>query len=160
MNEMRELKVGTDLLLCSCFDVIDPGFSPEGTCQLNVVTLKYGEPWMRVPPSEYAEAKFRSAEVMLNRLEEAFPGLRSHIEEIEVASPLTYMRYLGHPKGAIYGFDRYTKDIPFTRAASFRPDSDIQGLYFAGGWMGDHGFPSTYLAGLTTAEAVLNDKQA
>jgi prolycopene isomerase len=115
---------------------------------------------MELPPSQYFDAKYRCADAMLNRIEENFPGLRSHIEEVEVATPLTFMRYLGHPNGAIYGFHRYAKDIPFTKASSFSPGSDIRGLYSAGAWVGDLGYPATYLSGVMAAEAVLKDLKA
>lgn len=58
---------------------------------------------------------------MLQRVEAVFPGARSHIEEIEAATPLTHMRYLGHPNGAIYGFEQYTKDSMFFSPAGLHP---------------------------------------
>ncbi len=138
----------------SCYDLSDPGFSPPGTCQVSMVTLKYGEPWLRIPPTQYQRMKFRCAESMLRRLEMAFPGVRSHVEEIEVASPLTHMRYLGHPNGAIYGFEQYTKDSLFLPPGRTSP---IQGLSFASGWIGDCGFQPTLQAGAAAAKAIIRE---
>ena len=138
----------------SCYDWADPGFSPPGTCQASVVTLKYGEPWLRIPPTQYHRMKFRCAESMLRRVEAAFPGVRGHIEEIEAASPLTHMRYLGHPNGAIYGFEQYTKDSMFFQPGRTSP---IQGLSFASGWIGDCGFQPTLQAGATAAKAIIRE---
>ncbi|MFH1092371.1 MAG: NAD(P)/FAD-dependent oxidoreductase [Pseudomonadota bacterium] len=150
--KMERIEIGDELLVLSCYDVADPGFSPPGTCQCNVVTLKYGEPWLRLPPARYFEVKYRCAEAMLRRVEEVFPGFRAHIEEIEVGTPLTHMRYLGHPAGAVYGYEQQTKDSLF-----FQPgrQSPLKGLYFAGGWAGDCGFQSTLESGQATARAVL-----
>jgi len=152
--EMQRLGMENPFMAMSCYDLADPGFSPPGTCQASVVTLKYGEPWMRVPPAQYHQEKFRCAEAMLQRLEAAFPGVRGHIEEIEVATPLTHMRYLGHPNGAIYGFEQYTKDSMFFQPGRTSP---IGGLSFASGWIGDCGFQPTLQAGVSAARAIIRE---
>ena len=152
LEEMRQVATGNDLMVLSCYDVADPSFSPPGTSQCNCVTLKFGAPWMRIPPSAYYETKYRCAEAMLQTVEKAFPGIRGHIEEAEVATPLTMMRYLGHPGGAIYGYDQQTKDSLFFQASRRSP---IQGLFFAGGWVGDCGFQPTLESGKAVARSVL-----
>lgn len=152
--EMQALDIGDQFMALSCYDVADPGFSPPGTCQASVVTLKYGEPWLRIPPGQYHKTKFRCAESMLRRVEAAFPGVRGHIEEIEAATPLTHMRYLGHPNGAIYGFEQYTKDSMFFQPGRFSP---IEGLSFASGWIGDCGFQPTLQAGAQAARSIIRE---
>jgi prolycopene isomerase len=89
---------------------------------------------------------------MLRRVEAIYPGVRGHIEEIEVATPLTHMRYLGHPNGAIYGYEQYTKDSMFFQPGRYSP---IEGLYFASGWAGDGGFHPTLQAGLSAAKSIV-----
>jgi phytoene dehydrogenase-like protein len=152
LNPMRRVDISDETMVLSCYDVSDPDFSPPGTCQANVVTLKYGEPWMRIPPSQYHRVKYQCAESMLRRIEAIFPEVRKHIEEVEVATPLTHMRYLGHPNGAIYGFEQYTKDAMFFQPGRYSP---IGGLYFASGWIGDCGFQPTLQAGMSAAKSVL-----
>ncbi len=83
--------------------------------------------------------------------EKVFPEIRNHIEECEVATPLTHMRYLGHPGGAIYGFDQHAKDS----ALFIERKSPIKGLYFAGAWMGSGGFQPTLNSGAGAAQAIL-----
>ena len=79
LSRMREIGIGDQLLVLSCYDVADPDFSPPGACQANIVTLKYGEPWMNIPPSLYHETKFRCAEEMLKRIEAVYPDdTRAH----------------------------------------------------------------------------------
>jgi phytoene dehydrogenase-like protein len=152
--DMQRLDIGDQFMALSCYDVADPDFSPPGSCQVSVVTLKYGEPWLRVPPGEYHRVKFRCAESMLRRVEAAFPVARSHIEEIEAATPLTHMRYLGHPNGAIYGFEQYTKDSMFFQPGRTSP---IPGLLFASGWTGDCGFQPTLEAGAAAARSIIRE---
>ena len=152
LDRMQRLDIDDELMVLSCYDVADPDFSPPGTCQANIVTLKYGDPWLRVPASDYHRVKYRCGEAMLRRVEDIFPDVRKHIEELEVATPLTHMRYLGHPNGAIYGFEQYTKDSLFFQPGRFSP---IGGLYFASGWTGDCGFQSTLEAGLSAANSII-----
>jgi len=137
--------------LLTCYDVSDPDFSPEGTCQAALVALQYGDPWYSVSPQEYADAKYRYAEGMLQLAERVFPAIRDHIEELEAATPLTHLRYLGHPGGAIYGFDQYAKDSSYFLSNR----SAIKGLFFAGSWVGGGGFQPTLTSGRSTARAVL-----
>ena len=152
LDRMRKIDIEDELMVMSCYDVADPGFSPPGTCQLNIVTLKYGDPWLQIPPADYVATKYRCAEGMLGRVEEIFPGIRAHIEEIEVATPLTYMRYLGHPAGAIYGYEQLAKDSLFFQPGRYSP---IDGLFFAGGWVGDCGFEPTLRSGISAAKSII-----
>ncbi len=142
-----------DFIMMTCYDLIMPDFSPPGTCQITLVTLKYGDAWLRVPPARYAETKFMMGERMLSLAERAYPKLRSHIEEMEISTPLTHLRYLGHPWGAIYGFDHFAKDsnifVP--------PVSHIKGLYGAGAWMGYPGFQPTLESGVAAGRAVIRE---
>jgi phytoene dehydrogenase-like protein len=137
--------------LFSCYNVSDPDFSPPGTCQAALVTLQFADPWLSLPPSQYFEAKYRIAQGMLNLAEQAFPGMTKHLEEVEVATPLTHMRYLGHPGGAIYGFEQFAKDSSFFESRR----SFLQGLYFAGSWVAPGGYQTTLQSGVSAARAIL-----
>jgi phytoene dehydrogenase-like protein len=137
--------------LLSCYDVSDPEFSAPGTSQAALVSLQYAEPWLSIPPTRYNDAKYRFAQGMLDLAEKVFPGLSNHIEEAEVATPLTHMRYLAHPGGAIYGFDQYAKDSNLFEDRR----SPIRGLFFAGAWVGPAGFQTTLASGVSAARAVL-----
>ena len=139
--------------LLTCYDVSDPDFSPTGACQAAIVALQYAEPWYRVPPHQYADAKYRYAEGLLELAERVFPGFGSHIEEAEAATPLTHMRYLGHPGGAIYGFDQFAKDSTLFITSK----SPIKGLYLAGAWVGSGGFQPTLTSGRAAARSILKD---
>ncbi|CAB1075793.1 Carotenoid cis-trans isomerase [Olavius algarvensis Delta 1 endosymbiont] len=152
LDSMNRLEIKDELMVLSCYDVTDPEFSPAGTCQANVVTLKYGEPWLRIPPRLYHDVKFRCADAMLQRIYEIFPEAKNHIEEVEVGTPLTHMRYLGHPLGAIYGYEMLTKDSLFFQPGRHSP---INGLCFAGGWAGDNGFEPTLRSGVAAAKSII-----
>jgi phytoene dehydrogenase-like protein len=156
-EKMRDLDIDErDTLVASCYDLRDPSFSPEGASQVAVVTLKYGDPWLRIPPRQYVSEKYRVADNMLRVVEMAYPDLRKHIEEFEVATPLTFLRYLGHPRGSIYGFDHLVKSSDL-----FVPNTPhIQGLFGVGGWFGLCGFQPTLESGVRAARTILKKLRA
>lgn len=147
----KRIDTSEDMLLLTCYNLIDPGFAPSGCTQLVIVDLKYADPWIEIPPANYFQVKHQAAEAILQNVEKVFPGLREHIEEIEVATPITHMRFLGHPGGAIYGFDQFAKES----SMFVNPRSSIQGLYFAGSWAGSGGFQPTLNSGGQAARSII-----
>jgi len=142
-------------MLFTCYDVDDPDFSPKGACQGAIVALAYSEPWLSIPTTRYYETKYRYAQDMLNMLYKVFPDCKNHIEELDVATPLTHMRYLGHPGGAIYGFEQSAKDSDLFLDSA----SPIEGLYHAGAFTGMGGFQPTLMSGQSAARKVIRALQ-
>jgi phytoene dehydrogenase-like protein len=138
-------------IMVTCYNLEDPDFAPEGKSSLSILCLQYGEPWETVPEDKYAETKYQLAETLIKQAEQVYPGIQEHLEEIEVATPLTMMRYLNTPGGAIYGFDQNTQDGKLFRE---RMDA-IEGLYVASAWYGMGGFQPTYMSGNSTAYSAL-----
>ena len=139
------------MLGLTCYTKMDPSFSPPGTTMAVLLTLQYMEPWLRVPPAQYAVEKHRTALAMLTRAETVYPGLRDHIEEREVSTPITHARYLGHPGGAFYGFDQYLKDSD----SFITPKPPIDGLHLAGTWVNAAGFQPTLDGGARAGRRIL-----
>lgn len=152
----REIDTTDNYVLLSCYNVSDPEASPPGTSQIAIVDLKYAEPWLELPPHQYYEQKYAVADQLLQQIEAVFPGFREHIEEIEVATPLTHIRFLATPGGAIYGFDQFAKDSNLFVS----PKSPIKGLYFAGAWAGMGGFQPTLSSGMAAARQVVKKIRA
>ncbi|MGP1587155.1 MAG: phytoene desaturase family protein [Treponemataceae bacterium] len=142
-----------DPIVATCYTIDDPSVSPEGTSIISTGILKYGDAWERLSPSEYHETKFRMARELLDRLEKRFPGLIEHIEEMEIATPLTFEHYLNHPGGAIYGFEQDLKSSVF-----FYPnDRFIKNLEFSSGWVNVCGFGPNYIYGYNLAKKLLSE---
>lgn len=139
--------------IVTCYNVFDNAMVPEGTSQVVLVTMKYADAWLKVPPAQYYDEKHRCAEAMLKNAEKVFPGLVSHIEEMEIATPITHMRYLNHPGGGAYGFDQYVKDSTLF----ISPKPPINGLYCAGSWYGSAGYQPTLTSGHSAAMAIVKD---
>ena len=142
-----------DPLVATCYTVDDPSVSPEGTSIITAGTLKYAAEWEELTPEQYYEKKYEAGQRIVNRLEEMYPGFKDHIEEIEIATPLTHMRYLNHPGGAIYGFEQDLNQSVF-----FNPnESQIENLEFASGWVNACGFGPNYLYGDVVANKVAKE---
>ena len=47
--------------------------------------------------------------ILINRLEEKFPGIKEHIVVTELGTPRTMERYTNNPKGAVYGYAQSVK---------------------------------------------------
>ena len=129
-----------DPLVATCYTVDDRQVSPEGTSVITAGTLKYGEAWEKLPPEQYYEMKYEAGRRIVARLEKLYPGFTSHIEEMEIATPLTHMRYLHHPHGAIYGYEQDLRQAVFF----FPNESKLEGLEFASGWVNACGFGPNY----------------
>ena len=142
----------------SCYDVAPIGFAPSGATHVSVTTLQYAHAWDKVAPQDYARTKFAYAETLLDLVETITPGIRDAIEEVDVATPLTMARYLGHPGGAIYGYDQDATESWLFRDTERQ--SHVPGLYLAGSWSGFGGFQPTLDAGARVARRLLRRYKA
>lgn len=119
------------------------------------------DPFKDVTEEEYFKIKDRIARECVERYE-AVTGcdLQSHIEEIVVASPVTWARYLGTPKGDVYGYEPHTWDGMFPRVQSGTANLGytIKGLRFAGGHGTQmDGYSQAYMSGAEQARYTLID---
>ncbi|MEG1108856.1 MAG: NAD(P)/FAD-dependent oxidoreductase [Oscillospiraceae bacterium] len=148
-----KLLPGNDPLIATCYTVDDPSVSPKGTSVITAGTLKYADEWEKLPPEQYYEKKYEAGAKIVERLEKMYPGFTEHIEEIEIATPLTHMRYLNHPGGAIYGFEQDIKSSVFF----FPAESKIKNLEFASGWVNACGFGPNYMFADKVASAIAKE---
>ncbi|MEV7565514.1 phytoene desaturase family protein [Streptomyces tanashiensis] len=142
----------------SSYDVAPIGFAPAGATHVSLMTLQYADVWDAVPADAYARVKYDYAQTLLDLVEHITPGIRDAIEEVDVATPLTMARYLGHPGGAIYGYDQDVTDTWQFRDNERR--SHVPGLHLAGSWSSMGGFQPTLEAGARVARRLLRARAA
>ncbi|MEM2959639.1 MAG: FAD-dependent oxidoreductase, partial [Candidatus Jordarchaeaceae archaeon] len=153
--ESRKKLNDTDLLLLTAYNKGDPNFSPPGTSVIVLSALSDPEPWYSTPPSKYVETKNKYAEMLIKKAEKHLPDLREHIEVVEVATPITLMRYSGNPGGTYLGFTYSVKDGPLSRLSNEGP---VKGLYFAGAWtQPGGGYEPCITSGRWAAEKVIKE---
>jgi phytoene dehydrogenase-like protein len=136
-----------------------PGCSPPGTTILYILVLHFEESWSQVKPEEYFKVKNRIARDAVEYFERSV-GVRilDSIEEIEVATPVTFARYTGSYRGEVNGYAPTVWDSALARAL-MKPEEEadsIRGLRTCGkGEMG--GYLQTLLSGETAAHLAFKD---
>ena len=141
----------------TAYNAVDPDFSPPGTASVVLTLISYSDPWLKLSPVEYIEAKNKVADNVIKLAERVAPGLREHIEVVEVATPLTNMRYTGNVGGSIIGFDETFKGTGMDRMPSRGP---ITGLYFSGAYVNiGGGYEPSMVSGFLAAREVLEDME-
>ena len=145
--------------IMNCLNIANPGCSPEGTSLLWSTQLFAPGVWDNVKPEEYKALKNRMAQKVITQYEEATGIIISDcIEEISIATPVTFARYLNSPQGSIYGYHTANWDSMLPRIMGAPTEKSIEGLYFAGGHgTRTLGYGSTYVNGRQTGEAVARE---
>ncbi len=142
-----------------CLNIANPDCSPEGTTILCLTTLYTDNCWADVPPESYFDEKDMLAARLISKFEqETNIIIHNNIEELEVATPVTFARYTNTPQGTVYGYlgDDWDGIIP--RIMTEATDNDTKGLRFCGGWgVQLSGVSSSIASGRNAAYATLSD---
>ncbi len=100
----------------------------------------------------YLKHKERLTEKLLKGLEKALPGVREHIVQMELGTPMTNEFYVNSTRGNVYGTE---KSFQQTGPFSYQKQSEIENLYLCGASILSHGVAGASSSGVTTAAAVL-----
>lgn len=99
--------------------------------------IRYGDYWRTEQPGfkrgpAYEDFKHRYAQALLDRVErDLAPGLGKAVELMDVATPVTHLRYTGNHQGSIMGQLANKKNMQLG-AAGYR--TPVDNLYLAGQW--------------------------
>jgi phytoene dehydrogenase-like protein len=133
----------------------DPSLAPAGKSVLKVVMATSFAYWQELhrTPERYHEEKHRIAETVIDLLEGRYPGLRQQIEVVDVATPMTTLRFTGNGHG-------YRAPITGMVGALFtgrRLSQTLPGLanfYMVGQWAGVPGIPLVAAMGRDVVRAI------
>ena len=142
-----------------CLNIADPDCSPAGTTILCLTTLYSDNCWANVNPENYFDEKDMLAARLIANFESA-TGITIHnnIEELEVATPVTFARYTATPQGTVYGYYGDDWDGIIPRIMTEASDCDTKGLRFCGGWGAQlSGMSSAIASGRNAAFATFED---
>lgn len=139
----------------------DPTLAPPGKGTLTIHCPAYFDAaakWHTGPGltrgADYQRYKEQFADILIDRVAACIaPGLRSHIEVKEIATPVTYWRYTGNTKGSISGAKPTAKNI---RAKVAHYQTPVPHL-LVGGHYGEYGggVPMAIKAGTNASLIVL-----
>jgi phytoene dehydrogenase-like protein len=113
----------------------DPSFAPEGKSTLVVIFGSDSADWETIyaDQEKYREEKHRIKQDVLSCLEEIRPGIKEKIEVVDVATPMTYIRYTNTWKGSPMGFAKnILLNLPRTLPG-------LKNFFMVGQWVGDMG---------------------
>jgi prolycopene isomerase len=78
--------------------------APSGKGTLTIYCPAYFHDFDKLKSEEYKKRKKEFAEILIDRVEKALSkNIRSHIEFMDVATPVTYHRYTGNKEGVMMG---------------------------------------------------------
>lgn len=145
------------LYIVNCLNNVIPDSSPEGTCTMFFTMPIFGDDVPKdLKPEDYKKYKNDLAKKYIEDAEKVLGiSITPHIEEISVATPVTFARYLGTPEGTIYGYKLSGWDNLMARIAGEKADYTIPGLSFCGGhYTRGDGYSSAYIIGDTIGKRV------
>jgi phytoene dehydrogenase-like protein len=110
----------------------DPEITPQGKC---VMKMLYDSPidvWEGMDEQAYKREKEKIASDASEKLALLFPEVKGHIEAIDVATPLTDIRYTGVFKGAYEGFMPTSKNMMKSIKHTVK---GLDNFYMIGQWL-------------------------
>ncbi len=86
-------------------------------------------------------------------MEKVLPGIKNHVVQMELGTPITNEYYINSTRGNAYGTEKTLDQIgPF----SYNKKSEIENLFLCGASILSHGVAGASRSGVETAAAVLN----
>lgn len=113
------------------YSLIDSGLAPKGKSFGAICSADKLSDWEGLDENTYKIRKQEVADIMLDRLEKAFPGITLLIESYEVATSRTIKRYTKNPHAAPYGYAQTPSQAGFKRPSYQSP---VKNLWFSGNW--------------------------
>lgn len=124
---------GGGFCIINCMNEIIPDCTPAGTSQLFLTTMTFGDVMKDVKPEDYKKFKTKVAKDMIETCEKALnKSIMPYIEEIEIALPPTFARYLNTPFGTPYGYMLEKWDSMIPRTVQYDMDQPFDNFFFCG----------------------------
>ena len=150
-------------LAVAIYDNAYAGYSKPGKSSVTIFANCGYVPWKQFEADYFAgrkeayqKEKERFAQTLIERAERrVIPGLRSMIEVMDAATPLTNIRYTKNPAGAIVGYELTPDNAFLSRIQNKTP---VKGLYLASAWGspgGGYGF--VMIGGRNTFRMIMED---
>jgi phytoene dehydrogenase-like protein len=116
-----------------CFD---PSMAPSGKTVIVIRFESQWDLWRDLKGEEYRKEKQQIENDARLLIEKHFPGISTNIEVVDVATPVTDVRYTGVWKGSYEGFLPSSKNL----MNSLKPTlPGLNGFYMAGQWLSPGG---------------------
>jgi phytoene dehydrogenase-like protein len=133
----------------------DPALAPAGKTALKVVMATSYAYWqdLQRTPERYRAEKDRIAETVIGLLDRRFPGLRQQVEVVDVATPITTLRYTGNGHGYRSPITAMVRAL-FTGRRLSQTLPGLDSFYMVGQWAGVAGVPMVAGMGRDVVRAI------
>jgi phytoene dehydrogenase-like protein len=138
---------------------IDKTMAPEGKTVFSVMIPASYDYWEQLEdkPEEYLIEKKRIEGAVISALSELYPDINNSVEVIDVATPLTFVRYTGNWRGSYEGW-LFTEKTMSLRMPLTLPG--LSNFYMAGHWVAPGGgLPAAALTARAAVELMCNKEK-
>jgi phytoene dehydrogenase-like protein len=141
-----------------CFD---PSLAPLGKSVLMVMLTTNYDYWQRIyGRSIYAAEEIQESHILIDLLEEFYPGIKNDIEFIDVATPLTYERYTGNWQGSSCGWLLTKQTLPLSIKGVPKTLPQLRNFYSIGQWVEPGGsVPVVAMSGRNIIQQICREDQ-
>ena len=116
-----------------CFD---PTLAPKGKSVVIMTLDTSYDYWQRIyGKTIYDHEQIQEADMLIDLLEEFYPGIKADIEFVDVATPLSYERYTGNWQGSICGWLLTNRTMPMMILGMRNTLTDLKKFYMTGQWV-------------------------
>ena len=125
----------------------DPSLAPEGKTVITAMIESRYDYWAKLNEdrNKYKEEKENIAQIVIEKLDHRFPGLKSQVEMIDVATPVTFKKYTGNWQGSYEGWQMTPGMVTVTMKKTL---PGLDNFYMVGQWvLPGGGIPSGAITG-------------
>jgi phytoene dehydrogenase-like protein len=116
-----------------CFD---PSLAPAGQSVIEAIVRSDYSYWQRIYGRRlYDTEQSQVSGIILNYLERWYPGIRSEIDFVDEATPLSYERYTGNWMGSTCGWLMTKETMPMLIKGIPKTLPGLRNFYMAGQWV-------------------------
>jgi len=141
---------GLDVLIYN----FDPTLAPDGKTVVKVQFNTDYDYWEKLyqEPERYKSEKERIADTVVALLDKRFPGLADQVEMVDVATPMTWVRYTGNWRGSYEGWMMTTKTFMIQMSKTL---PGLGNFYMSGQWVNPGGgMPTAVMSGSHTIQII------
>jgi len=116
-----------------CFD---PSLAPAGKSVVIVMLRTSYDYWQRIyGRSIYDAEQIQESGILIDLLEQFYPGIKADIEYVDVATPLSYERYTGNWQGSSCGWLLTKETMSMMISGIPKTLPDLKNFYMIGQWV-------------------------
>ena len=152
-EENYELSISSNYEKCGMlltnYSSMDESLNEHNKGTIAVTIIDNYNNWSK-DKAKYALQKEELKNILIDRLEEKFEGIKNHICVAELGTPRTMERYTNNPLGAVYGYAQTVKQAGRHRLPSKTP---VSNLFLASAWVNPGGgYEGSISSGMVVAQ--------